>query len=104
MASVPVGGRVGAILSAEEETVYLLGYGVYQGRHVPPAGSGVKLFGREMHLPNPCIELDSGAKVYGCECWWGPEEKIKAQVAKYGNVVNVDIHEERAKYAPEKNA
>ncbi len=32
---------------------------------------------------NPCIKLDNGDIVWGRECWWGPEEEIKAQVAKY---------------------
>ena len=29
---------------------------------------------------NPCIELDSGEIVWGCECWWGPEEDFKKSI------------------------
>lgn len=31
----PVGARVGAIQSADEDTVQLYGYGVYDGEHPP---------------------------------------------------------------------
>jgi len=62
------GMRAGAILSADAATVQLLGYGTYDGDLEHP----------EMGIPNPHITLDDGSVVWGCECWWGPEEKIKA--------------------------
>lgn len=72
-----VGMRVGVILSSEpeEKVVNLFGYGVYGGEQpLPPE------FGPLEGLPNPCILLDSGEKVWGIECWWGPEARIKAYV------------------------
>lgn len=43
---------------------------------------------------NPKIVLDSGKVVWGCECWWGPEEKMRAEIAGR-RVVDVDIDEAR---------
>lgn len=65
------GSRVGAILSSTDEAVHLIGYGVYDGDFEHP-GWG---------FPNPRITLDNGNIVWGCECWWGDEEKVKASIA-----------------------
>ena len=76
-----VGERVGAIVSAIPDTVTMFGYGVYVGDEIPPPGI-MGPFG-EMHefgLTNPKIVLDNGEVVWGCECWWGPEEKIRNMV------------------------
>jgi hypothetical protein len=34
-------------------------------------------------LTNPCIRLDSGDIVWGMECWWGPEEKVREQLERW---------------------
>lgn len=95
MARTPVGSRVGAILSADQETVHLLGYGVYDGEQEAPFGPmGApleeyhavmrELYGADTPVPpykNPRITLDDGRVVWGCECWWGPEEQIRAKIA-----------------------
>ena len=65
-----IGQRVGAILSADKNVVYLLGYGVYDGDMRHP----------ELGFPNPRITLDGGGHVWGCECWWGPEAMIKEKI------------------------
>lgn len=75
---VEVGERVGAILKADDTTVHLLGYGVYEGMKVP----------EELGFPNPCIKLDNGGVVWGYQCWWGSEEKIKAMI---GNRTVVEV-------------
>jgi hypothetical protein len=31
-------------------------------------------------IPNPTIKLDTGKTVYGCECWWGSESKVKEMI------------------------
>ncbi|OQA08597.1 MAG: hypothetical protein BWY67_01473 [Bacteroidetes bacterium ADurb.Bin397] len=67
------GERVGAIESADEKVVRFYGYGVYAGEEVPP--KEVSEFNFELGLKNPKIELDNGKVVWGCQCWWGPEEK-----------------------------
>lgn len=71
-----VGDRVGAILSAKEGVVRFLGFGTYMGKEVPPENVG----GFNIGLPNPKILLDNGEVVWGCECWWGPEEKVKKEI------------------------
>ena len=67
-----VGARVGAIQSADELEVRLYGYGVYDGDKEHP----------DLGFPNPRITLDDGRIVWGCECWWGPEEKVKKLIGK----------------------
>ena len=101
-----VGDRVGAVLSASEDQVFVLGYGVYEGLHPigPEAVGALACALRIVGKPNPRIRLDSGEIVYGCECWWGPEEQVKTQVAQYDIVHNVSIDEERAKALAEAEA
>jgi hypothetical protein len=67
MKSREVGSRVGAIQKADEDTVWLYGYGTYDGYMEHP----------EHGLVNARITLDDGKIVWGFECWWGPEESIK---------------------------
>lgn len=70
-----IGDRVGAILKADAERVHLLGYGVYRGRDIPPDEMM-----QELGIDNPKIQLDDGRVVWGYQCWWGPEEKVKDQI------------------------
>ena len=64
------GIRAGAILRADSEEVHLLGYGVYDGDIKHP----------ELGFRNPRITLDNGSVVWGFECWWGPEGKVKKSI------------------------
>lgn len=63
------GDRVGVVHSILDDTVNLLGYGVYLGQQVPEAGidrnadSIIKGNGKA-----PAVKLDSGTIVYGWEC------------------------------------
>lgn len=120
-----VGDRVGALLSADDKHVELLGYGVYVGDEVPPMPppmAGFKTweeldaFYEEHNAPmvqklreegqwplrmeNPKIELDSGEIVWGQECWWGSEDKLREyleEAVQHGlEVVDVSIAEKRA--------
>lgn len=94
--SYQIGDRVGAIASADDETVRLYGYGVYLGEEVPPPG--IQLWGLDLHElghKNPMIQLDGAKIVWGCECWWGPEVKIK-QIIGHRKVTWVDIGEARS--------
>ncbi len=69
-----VGDRIGAILDSDyPDVVRLIGYGTYQGEHVPPVEIGDYNLGR----PQPKLVMDDGQIVWGCECTWGTEEKIK---------------------------
>jgi len=99
-----VGQRVGAILGAKEGIVEFLGYGVYEGDHIPEEAVGFMAdASRVCKWTNPRIRLDSGKVVYGCECWWGSEAKVKVQLAEYRasgyRIVEVDIDAIRKKYA-----
>lgn len=78
MTKTQVGTRVGAILYADTQKVGLLGYGVYEGDFVPPVEANEML--STLDITNPRIKLDDGRTVWGCQCWWGPEDKIKANI------------------------
>jgi hypothetical protein len=86
-----IGSRVGAMGHADQDNVYMFGYGVYEGDHTPPKEIG----GFNIGVPNPRIKLDSGKTVYGCECWWGSEAAVKKQIGDR-TVIDVDIDEARA--------
>jgi len=85
------GERVGAILSADEAGVRFLGWGVYEGDEVPTEeAKGLADMLREAKIPNPKIKLDNGKVVWGCECWWGSEAKVKEQI-KDQTIIETDI-------------
>jgi hypothetical protein len=88
--SPEVGARVGAISHSNSKSVYLFGYGVYEG-DFPCKGS----FG----APNPRIKLDNGQTVWGYQCWWYSEEEIKNWIGSR-EVVMVDAPGEEAEKAP----
>jgi hypothetical protein len=91
-----IGDRVGAILSADEHEVHLLGFGVYDGEHEPPFGplgttleehhktmAEMKAAGtlaEDFVWTNPRITLDDGRVVWGAQCWWGSEEAIRKTI------------------------
>ena len=84
-----IGDRVGALVGSDEETKILTvaGFGVYEGDVVPETDD-IKFMGiplKEVNRPNPKIALDNGSTVWGCECWWGAETKVKEQIEEYKN-------------------
>ena len=92
---VDVGGRVIAIKSSDDTTVWIFGYGVRVADEVPGSAGG--FMGKalvENEIENPCILLDSGKKVYGCECWWGSEKLAQKHIIDK-QIVEVDIEEYR---------
>lgn len=93
------GERVGAILSFRKDEMEFLGFGEYVGHRVPDEAVGpVADALREFKQANPCIKLDSGELVFGCECWWGTEDEVKAQLKKAKNVKSVSISDVRREY------
>lgn len=88
MASVQPGARVGAVQKSDSETVWLYGYGTYDGDHVPPDG-----FLFELGIPNPRITLDDGSVVYGFQCWWGAEDAVRERYKNHA-VVHVPVSED----------
>jgi hypothetical protein len=97
-----IGARVGAISHTDDDgKVYFFGFGTYQGTAVPEEAVGwMAEAAREVGLKNPKIVLDNGEVVYGCECWWGAEERVKEQLANK-EVVPVSIGDQRQKYVEE---
>ncbi len=71
---------MGAVLSANQKEVKLLGFGVYEGDFVPEADAPgwMTQILRDSGVRNPRIRLDDGRTVYGCQCWWGLEDSVKA--------------------------
>ncbi len=95
-----IGDRIGTISHADKgtNTVYLYGFGEYKGESIPSnqvKGIGVML--REANVGNPMLVLDTGETLWGCECWWGSEDKVKTEIERYKNVVFLSIYEERTK-------
>ena len=78
--SKTVGFRVIAISHADEKNVFIFGAGVYKGRETSPIG-----------FPNPKIELDNGDVVWGYQCWWGREDKVKEDFIGDRTVITVPI-------------
>lgn len=87
-----IGDAVGAIAFAREDTVYFLGYGTYEGKEVPPE----EIRGFNLGLPNPKLKLADGSIIWGCECWWGAEAKIKAMLEGYSQVTELSVEEFRS--------
>lgn len=96
---VKIGERIGAWLSIlpGEGRGLFLGFGTYVGDEVPPnmGGGSLTAFLSGERRPNPKLVLDSGEVVWGCECWWGAEESVKAEKARLKEVVEITLAEAR---------
>lgn len=119
-----IGDRVVCVSSAEDNTVYIFGRGIYVGDEVPPKPMGLvaavcgnaqsweevdeyyrKLnipTGVGLRLPNPKIILDDEKIVWGCECWWGDEEAYKKRCLGNRKEVLIDINKVRTLAVKEK--
>ena len=64
---IPVGTRVWAIQSSDDEIVNAFGWGTFAGFHNPP----FEPYNEMPEFLNPRIDLDNGKVVWGCQCWWG---------------------------------
>ena len=83
------GERVYAIESTDRatNTARVYGAGEFQGyldHEIQPG----------LTLPNPCIKLDNGHTVWGCECWWGSEQAILKRLGKM-KIITVPTPEEQ---------
>ena len=91
-----IGSRVGAIAGKNEDKVDFFGFGVYEG-DFKIENDDVYMMGIQMSsldVENPKIKLDNGDIVYGCECWWGPEDQIK-QVLDGMEINNITVSDYR---------
>lgn len=96
MTRAKVGEPVIAVLSANENTVRFLGFGVRAEDRVPEEAVGWMADAlREHQVPNVCIELENGKRVYGCECWWAARDSYD-KVVGTATIEHVDIDEVRA--------
>lgn len=94
------GDRVGAIASSDETGTRLFGYGTYEGDFVPDEAVGFLAdVLRKSRCPNPRIRLDSGKAVYGCECWWASEEKVRRIAESRPPATDVDIDDFRREHS-----
>lgn len=98
-----VGERVGCIFAKQDEHVAFFGYGVRLPDRIPTEAVGFLAdYLRENKRENPCLLLDSGEIVYGCECWWGSEAEVKRLLEnKTMHLINIEdirkqYHEESA--------
>lgn len=105
-----VGERVGAILGRDETELQFIGFGTYQGeKPLPPKPDGpvgtIAEAVRAVGMPNPCIALDGGGVVWGCECWWGSEHKVRRQLnaaAQLGiRITKINMPEFRSQFVAE---
>lgn len=88
------GTRVGAFVDRTSEgVVRFLGFGQYVGDEIPPREGGPSLTNMlyEAQRANPKIVLDNGDIVWGCECYWGPEDHMKAELMKASEVKEIRI-------------
>lgn len=88
-----IGMRVGAVEQIVDGHMKLYGYGVYLGDFVPE-DDNVMILGmslKEEGIANPKIQLDNGSIVWGCQCYWGSEEKVKEKAEKCLSVEIVPI-------------
>lgn len=87
-----VGYRVIAVEGTNARRTKLFGHGVYVGDLNIPAGTMTCLGKLEWGPPvrNPCIVLDSGAVVWGTQCWWSTIEEWEHKVDPTRPVVFVD--------------
>ena len=93
-----VGSRVAAVSHGTGDEIFIFGYGVYEGDFVPGDDAQGMLADmcRETKLKNPRIRLDNGDVVYGCECWWGPEDVVRKKF-EGKTIVEISIHDARKK-------
>ena len=88
--------RVGALLGYKDGVVELLGYGTFEGNFMLPEEACGFNFGQD----NLRIRLDNGDVVWGCECWWGEEERFKKmyiETAKEVKIISIAEARERGK-------
>ncbi len=111
MSNPAIGRRVGVIRNTDQDTVYLFGYGTYQGSPIPPDDVLEALWGisrealvKELaevlaHEPtpeeldwyfgNPKLVLDDGRVLWGCQSYWGDEDRVREAIGSR-QVVLVD--------------
>ncbi len=126
-----IGSRVVAVAKADEKQIFIYGRGIYEGLFPHPyvdpytaedVKAALEMSGatkeeiekipeeeltvaaeryNTMFSVNPKIKLDSGQVVWGCECWWGPEEAFDENFVNGRDIQEIDIDVDRVKYGKE---
>lgn len=114
------GDRVGSIHGTRTENgtdiVEFFGYGVYLGDYSMPEADAdiprpVGFMGNMLvqakeedgiDVKNPLIRLDDGSYVWGCECWWGSEERVRSTLEGRAQRT-VDINDVRKRISEERS-
>lgn len=85
--TMPIGSRIIAISHSKDGVVHSYGKGTYIGNRRPPDGTRTMMGVVGPDFPkdftNPCIVLDSGGIVWGCQCWWGGIEATEKRFEEY---------------------
>lgn len=85
--SAQPGDRVLAIRDSTDREVFIYGAGIYVGDERPPNGTPCVFGPVDESFPedfaNPRIDLDNGSTVWGCQCWWGPEDRMRDRFREY---------------------
>lgn len=81
--SMEPGERVLALRNATATEVFVFGEGTYLGELTIPPGTPtpIGVTTEANTFKNVCIQLDDGALVWGCQCWWGPVEMTRQKFA-----------------------
>ena len=100
LATFNLGERMGAFLQVNYKLVEFLGYGVYDGEHIPyGAVGGYATWLREYKITDSRMKLDNGELVYRCECWITTERDAERMLEEYKKkgalIVSVDIDKHR---------
>lgn len=105
-----IGERVGAYQVSNDGITLFFGYGTYVGDEIPPESldwqsliasgeiviDGIKGREEEVFDPRmPVIELDSGGRVYGSECWWRPAHEFPDGILNERPVKRIGIGDYR---------
>lgn len=96
--SMKIGDRVGAVSgNMPTGVVEIFGFGVYEGKHpVDPLAVGyIANIHRAAGTKSHRIRLDSGETIYGCECWFDHEDRVKAKLASF-RTAEITVAEARA--------
>jgi len=78
--SAKLGDKVFVVAWGDNDNIYFLGFGVYEGDEVPGedvAGMMGSLL-RMREQKNPKLVLDNGDSIWGCECYWGPTDQFRS--------------------------
>ena len=91
------GTRIGAFYTLTKTRAVMFGYGIFESDEIPPENIlGPMGPAYLLGMPVPKLRLDDGTTVWGCECWWGPEDEVKETFA--GLIVQgINIETQRRK-------